>query len=217
VKEGTVVVAETERLVIRALSAQDVPVLAVALADPSVMRYSLRGVLSEAQTAEFIEWCIGLYRERGYGPWALVEKDSEALAGFCGLSPELIECTEEVQVGYRLAPQFWGRGLAAEAVAEVLTLGLQRFSLPAIAAIVEPEHTASVRVLEKSGFKSFERKWFHGRNVRVYRQWPACAAPASHNSSCDPTGFPAGALESADQVGRSVDMELRSAPFGGAL
>lgn len=182
------VVAETERLVIRALSAQDVPVLAVALADPSVMRYSLRGVLSEAQTAEFVEWCAGLYRERGYGPWALVEKESEALAGFCGLSPELIEGIEEVQVGYRLAPQFWGRGLAAEAVAAVLILGFQRFSLPEIAAIVEPEHTASVRVLEKSGFKSFERKRFHGRDVRVYRQWPVRAAAVPHTSSCDPTG-----------------------------
>ena len=80
-KEGSVVIAETKRLVIRALSAQDVPVLAVALADPSVMRYSLRGVLTREQTAEFVEWCIGLYRERGYGPWALIEKDSKAAYG----------------------------------------------------------------------------------------------------------------------------------------
>lgn len=169
------VIAETKRLVIRALSAQDVPVLAVALADPSVMRYSLRGVLTREQTAEFVEWCIGLYRERGYGPWALIEKDSKALVGFCGLSPEVIDGAEEVHIGYRLAPQFWGHGLAAEAVKSVLVLGFQQFALPLIAAIVEPEHTASVRVLEKSGFKSFERKRFHGRDVRIYRQWPACA------------------------------------------
>jgi [ribosomal protein S5]-alanine N-acetyltransferase len=172
-KEGPVVIAETRRLVIRALSVHDVPALAVALADPEVMRYSVRGVLTEEQTAEFVEWCIGLHRERGYAPWALVEKASEALAGFCGLSPERIDGAEEVHVGYRLARQFWGRGLATEAVQEVLDRGFQRFALPAIAAIVEPAHTASVRVLEKSGFTSFERKMLHGRDVRVYRQWPA--------------------------------------------
>lgn len=157
---------------IRPLAEADASKLAPMLADPEVMRFSVGGVLAEAQTRAFVRWCIGLYRERGYGPWALVNKACGALVGFCGLSPETVAGAEEVHVGYRLSRRFWNQGLATEAVREVLAHGFERLALPTIAAIVEPEHVASVRVLEKAGFRSFECKLFHGRQVRVYRQRP---------------------------------------------
>lgn len=190
------VIAETRRMHIRTLSASDVPELAAILADPEVMRHSVRGVLTECQTREFVDWCVSLYRERGFGPCALVKKQSEALVGFCGLSPESIDGAEEIHVGYRLGQQFWRQGLATEAVSAVVASGFRQHALPVIAAIVEPEHIASVRVLEKSGFSTFEQKVFRGRQVRVYRQQLG-DVPAAHNNSFNPTGFSADAPKSA--------------------
>lgn len=163
------VIPETTRLSIRPLCLEDVPELALALGDPDVMRYSIRGVLTEVGTQEFIRWCIGLYRDRGYGPWALVEKASGALVGFCGLSPETVDDVEEVHIGYRLARKFWGKGLATEAVRAVLDHAFARQDIESVIAIVEPDHSASIRVVEKAGFGTFECKPYHGREVRIYR------------------------------------------------
>lgn len=123
------VITETSRMLIRQLTFEDVRELAVILADPEVMRHSIRGVLTEEDTRGFISWCTGLYERCGYGPFALEEKASSALIGFCGLSPETVAGVEEVHVGYRLACRFWGKGLAAEAVRAVIACGFQQQGL----------------------------------------------------------------------------------------
>ncbi len=172
--------AETSRLSIRELTTADVPELASILGDPNVMRFSIRGVLSYGDTRKFVEWSTSLYAERGYGPWALVEKTSTDLVGFCGLSPELINGVEEIHIGYRLAHRFWNQGLATEAALQVLAHGFEMKSLESVVAVIEPEHIASLRVAEKAGFKDFVRARFHDRDVRIYRktstQWHAADA-----------------------------------------
>ncbi|SEP18525.1 Protein N-acetyltransferase, RimJ/RimL family [Aquisalimonas asiatica] len=141
------------------------------LADPEVMRHSIRGVLTEEDTRGFISWCIGLYQRCGYGPLALEDKESSGLIGFCGLSPETVAGVEEVHVGYRLAQRFWGKGLATEAVRATVMDGFQTHRLGSVIAIVEPGHPASCRVAEKAGFGSIQRQQFHGRDVLVYRRF----------------------------------------------
>nr|WP_281171849.1 GNAT family N-acetyltransferase [Aliagarivorans taiwanensis] len=63
-----------------------------------------------------MDWCLTCYSSHGVGPWALVEKETGELIGFCGVGPELIAGVEEINLGYRLAQKFWNRGLATEAV-----------------------------------------------------------------------------------------------------
>lgn len=62
---------ETERLIVRKLSHQDVPVLTTILSDPEVMRFSVRGVCDEAATLKFVDWCLDSYASHGTGPWAM--------------------------------------------------------------------------------------------------------------------------------------------------
>jgi [ribosomal protein S5]-alanine N-acetyltransferase len=181
------VVAETNRILLRELTLDDVPQLALILADPDVMRYSVRGVCTEEDTRQFVEWCIALYRDSGYGPWALVEKASSALVGFCGLSPELIDGKQEIQIGYRLARKFWGQGLATEAVSRVLAHAFEHERLGSVVAIIEPGHEASARVAEKAGFRAFVWAHYHDREVKVYRKTLAEWNEASHNHSLNPT------------------------------
>jgi len=162
-------ITETERLLIRELGEGDTPALSKILGDPSVMEFSRNGALSEADTAGFIEWCAGHYREHGYGQWALVEKSSGALIGFCGLSRTTVDSVDEVEVAYRLARAHWGRGLASEAARAVLAQGFSELGIEAIVGIVSPRHLASIRVLEKIGFRSFSETRYSGWDVRVYR------------------------------------------------
>ena len=154
---------------VKELSSQDVPALTDILSDPAVMQYSLRGVCDEAATRQFIKWCMDCYSSSGFGPWALFEKTSGDLVGFCGVGPELVGEIEEINLGYRLARRFWGQGLATEAVRGVMQYAFEQKQCGSMIVIIEPEHVASVRVTEKSGFGDYTEREFHGRRVRLYR------------------------------------------------
>lgn len=168
---------ETPRLIGRPLTRDDLPALTAILSDPLVMQYSLRGVCDEQATGQFIDWCLECYAERGTGPWALVEKSSGELAGFCGVSPEQVGEVQELNLGYRLATRFWNRGLAVEAARGVLRWVFCQWPLASVVVIIEPAHGASLRVAQKAGFSAFREIEFHQRPVRLYRmtgqQWQA--------------------------------------------
>lgn len=173
--ESIVLIGETERLLIRPLSLDDMPALAEILSDPDVMKHSVRGVYDEAATHKFIQWCLSCYESHGVGPWALIDKASGSFIGFCGVAPEAVGEIEEINLGYRLAKRYWGLGIATEAVRAVLAYALSNRAFKSVVVIIEPEHIASMRVAQKAGFNSFQNQQFHGREVRVYRitreQW----------------------------------------------
>lgn len=169
-------ITETGRLIVRCLEYQDAPELTDILSDPEVMKYSVRGVCDRAATVRFIDWCRSCYEAHGLGPWALIDKSGGDLVGFCGLGPEPVGDVEEMNLGYRLARHYWGRGLATEAVRAVLAYGFGSRSVESVTAIIEPENRASIRVAEKAGFSHYQGAEFHGRSVRLYRlsagEWP---------------------------------------------
>ncbi|WP_460422907.1 GNAT family N-acetyltransferase [Pseudomonas sp. ZL2] len=160
---------ETPRLLVRELSRQDLPALTAILSDPEVMKFSLRGVCDEQMTGAFIDWCVQCYANYGMGQWALVDKASGELVGFCGVSPEQVAGVQEASLGYRLAMRYWRQGLASEAVKGVLEYVFSQQQQPAVIAIIESANVASLRVAQKAGFNAFDTVQFHGRPVRVYR------------------------------------------------
>ena len=180
-------ICETERLIVRRLSLEDVPALTEILSDPKVMKHSVRGVCDEAATSRFTEWCLACYESHGVGPWALVDKISSELIGFCGAGPEMIVDVEEINLGYRLARHHWNQGLASEAAKAVLNYVFSKSLFNSVVVIIEPEHVASLKVAEKAGFSSFNVVEFHGRPVRLYRltseKWEALHSNAMHAAS----------------------------------
>jgi ribosomal-protein-alanine N-acetyltransferase len=88
----------------------------------------------------------------GYGRWACNLKETQAVIGFCGL--KYLTDLDEVDVGYRFLPEFWGRGLATEACAASLEFGFTHLRLNQIIGLVLPGNTASTRVLEKVGMQA---------------------------------------------------------------
>lgn len=178
-------VTETERVKIREFESHDVQALSKILSDPDVMEFSSKGPLNEADTTGFIEWCIKSYQKYGYGQWAVIEKESGKLIGCCGLSHANVDEVDEVEIGYRFDKEQWGKGLASEAASGVLAHGFDTWMIESIVGIVAPRHRASIRVLEKIGFRAFSETRYCGWDVRIYRL--SQKDQKSYNTSLQPT------------------------------
>ena len=129
------------------------------------------------ETCERLAGYIELWREHGFGPWAVVDKASGELLGHAGLQP--LEETGEVELAYYLGRSGWGRGLATEAADAAVRFGFERVRLGRIVAVVRPENSASQRVLEKIGFAYDHDGRHYGADVQVWKRERALAEETS--------------------------------------
>ncbi|MDA0832158.1 MAG: GNAT family N-acetyltransferase [Planctomycetota bacterium] len=160
---------ETARLSFREFVDDDFEAFHAICSDPLVMRFVREGVpWTSEQTQDCIDTARRLVRELGYCRWGVIHKDDERLIGFCGYVP-----TEGVpEIGWRLAKEYWGCGLATEAAKNVLSFGLTTLQMPRIIATVQKRNHASRRVTEKLGMtfeSAFERL---GNEVLLYSITP---------------------------------------------
>ncbi len=149
-------IIETERLCLRPFIVDDAPAIYALNSHPEVVRYTGESVFSDMEEAAQLirERILPDYARHGFGRWAMVDKDSAAIIGSAGLKH--LDDLGEVDVGYRLLPAYWGRGLATEATCALVDYGFRELHLSRIIGLVDAPNIASIRVLEKSGFK-FER------------------------------------------------------------
>jgi ribosomal-protein-alanine N-acetyltransferase len=145
---------ETPRLRLRPFTLAGLDDLHQLFSDPEVMRHVGDGVFTRAQTEANLARMIGHWERLGFGMWALHDKQSGRFVGRCGIKP--LGDTPEIELGYTLHREFWGRGLAAEAARASLRLGFEAAGLPRIVAIARPENLRSRRVMEKVGMR-YER------------------------------------------------------------
>ena len=147
-----VTIVEAERLRLRRLRPSDAAAMDQVFTDPEVMRFS-DGVKSPAWVRDWLDSSEQqFYEPWGFGPWAVVERSSETVLGYCGLFrfPD-IDGVPEIELGYRLARAHWGRGFATEAALAVRNYAFETLRLPRLVALVDPANTASIRVAEKIG------------------------------------------------------------------
>ncbi|MEM6518392.1 MAG: GNAT family N-acetyltransferase [Cyanobacteria bacterium P01_C01_bin.70] len=163
------VLLETERLILRHFQRSDVHQLAPILANAEAMKFSRTGTLSTLQTQAKLDGFMAAYEKFGFGKWAVIFKNTDALIGYCGIAVELVDGVDERELGYRLAPEFWHLGLATEAALATVQHAFKQLRFPYVLGIVEPVNTASVRVLEKVGMKHERETIFYGAEMAVYR------------------------------------------------
>lgn len=144
---------ETARLVLRQWSPADADELAMVFAEPEVWRYPFRRGLSFAESQQFLDRQLDHWATHGFGSWAAEIKADGRLIGYIGLSTPswLPQVLPAVEVGWRLHPQFWGKGLATEGGRASLQYGFEVVRLDRIISIFDPENVASGRVMEKIG------------------------------------------------------------------
>jgi [ribosomal protein S5]-alanine N-acetyltransferase len=167
---------ETPRLILRPFRERDLDRLAELMANPDFMRFSL-GVFSREQTASFLEKLIDWDRRGLPSQFAAIHRDDNRVIGYCGFFHQPLDETNEIEIGYRLHPDYWGRGLATEAARAVRDHGFADLKLPRVISLIHPENLASRRVAEKNGMRLEKETVFRGFPTLVFainrEQWMA--------------------------------------------
>lgn len=148
--QKTMTVLETERLLLREWRPEDWLAFRPIATDPDVMRYITDGVAwTDGQIQRFVTRQINNAERDDFCLWKLVDKANARLVGFCGLQP--LGTTDEIEIGWWLARDCWGRGLATEAARSVVDFGFGTAKLARIVAIARPENNASRNIMHKLG------------------------------------------------------------------
>lgn len=142
----------SERLGFRNWRALDLKALAAINADPEVMRY-FPATQSSVQTGNFIQRMQHMFRERSYCYFAVDELSTGNFIGFIGLAYQEYSSpfNPAVDVGWRIARAYWGKGYATEGGQKCLQYGLNMLNMKAIYSVAPMKNQASIRVMQKIG------------------------------------------------------------------
>jgi RimJ/RimL family protein N-acetyltransferase len=143
---------ETKRLLLRRWKAADREPFARLNADPRVMEFFPR-CLSRDESHQAVENIERNIEERGFGFWAAELVETRTLVGFIGLSVPSFEAhfTPCVEIGWRLAAEYWNRGLATEGATAVVRYAFDVVGLGELVSFTAEINMPSRRVMEKIG------------------------------------------------------------------
>lgn len=145
---------ETSRLRLRQWREVDRYVFAALNADPRVMEF-FPAPLSRAASDALMDRCQSLIAQRGYGLWAVELIETRELIGFVGLhvpAPDL-PFSPCVEIGWRIAFQYWNKGFATEAADSVLRVGFECLGLHEIVSFTTVNNRRSRAVMERLGMQ----------------------------------------------------------------
>ncbi|AUH44914.1 GNAT family N-acetyltransferase [Streptomyces sp. CMB-StM0423] len=155
---------ETERLVLRPLTTEDVDAFVALHADERVNRFV--GAYTPEQARARLATIERQWAERGHGLCAVELKSSGEFIGRVGLN--YWEELDEVELGWTLAAESWGHGYATEAAGACLEWGFATLEEEYFISLIRPANTASARVAERLGFEPRREETFMGHGVTVW-------------------------------------------------
>jgi RimJ/RimL family protein N-acetyltransferase len=179
----------TGRLIIRPFTPADFEAIHAAWSDPAVMG----PIPSQAYDREQ-SWArlTGKFRHQarhGFSKWAVAEQATGTVIGECGV--HYLEDGPDIELGYKLARAYWGKGFASEAARACLDWALAERP-ERVVAIVDPANIRSARILSRIGMVQ------DGTFSRCGHTWDfyvanRCRAPAD-TTEAQPLGADAGHL-----------------------
>lgn len=159
-------ILQTKNLIIREFTHEDLESFASLLGNKQVMEFSIAGPLSREQTRVYLEKVLAHYAQHGFGLWAVVYQ--EKLIGYAGLMRQSIDGEELVELGYRLDPSCWGKGLASEAALAISHYAFEVLLLDRLISIIDPKNNRSIAVATRLGMHHWKDAKFHGIPVQIY-------------------------------------------------
>jgi [ribosomal protein S5]-alanine N-acetyltransferase len=143
---------ETERLLLRPISADEADFLHRISNEPSVRLYLWDNhPVSEATIKGFIAQSDHMFSKEKIGLFGIRMRGREDLLGFCGFVR--LAGMEEVELWYELTQEVWGRGLATEAAWACVRYAFEEVGMERVIAGADAPNIASLRVMEKLGMK----------------------------------------------------------------
>jgi RimJ/RimL family protein N-acetyltransferase len=156
----------TDRLILRLWRPSDLEPFAAVNADPCVMEH-FPNLLSRAESDERVARISQHFDQHGFGLWAIEVPNVAPFIGFAGLAITRFEAafTPCIEIGWRIAHEYWGRGYAPEAATASLNDGFERFNFHEVLSFTVPANQRSRRVMEKLGMTYSPAEDFDHPNV----------------------------------------------------
>lgn len=143
---------KTERLILRPWREEDLELFAALNADPRVMEYfpSVKTIQESTQEYNYIK---GSIEKHGWGLWASTLIGEDRFIGFIGLNNVGFKShfTPAVEIGWRLAYDYWNKGYATEGARAALKYGFEILNLEEIVSFTAVQNQRSRSVMEKIG------------------------------------------------------------------
>jgi [ribosomal protein S5]-alanine N-acetyltransferase len=164
------VIFETPRVILRQFALTDAALILHLNNQPDVLKYLHEPPLNSIADAEKVlkDIIFPQYILYKLGRWAMINRNSHEFMGWCGLKlrPEL---DGEIDLGYRLLPEYWGRGFATETAVACVAYGFNQKKLAEITARAHIENGASLKVLQKIGLQYIKDEIVDDCPVKTYR------------------------------------------------
>jgi ribosomal-protein-alanine N-acetyltransferase len=143
----------TQRLALRWLTPADVPALYEVFSDPEVTRYWSSPPLADTAAAEALLAEIhDAFARRTLFQWGIARRSDDLVVGTCTLAG-LVPAHRRAELGFALGRRHWGQGYVAEALPALVEFAFGQLGLYRLEADVDPRNRASIRALERLGFK----------------------------------------------------------------
>ncbi len=136
---------------LRAIQASDTPALRTYLSDPEVIERTSYEVPTRREIDGLVQFYAHAFATRSAIRWAIAESAAKPIVGTCGLSA-FSEKHQRAELGYELAREAWGQGVATAVAARVVSFAFEELALHRVEATVMAGNARSERVLEKLGF-----------------------------------------------------------------
>ncbi|MBW4662388.1 MAG: GNAT family N-acetyltransferase [Drouetiella hepatica Uher 2000/2452] len=160
-------VLETKRLILREMAFYDVDDLFEVLSDPEAMQFYPQP-FDRQMTQTWIERNVQRYTQHGFGLWALILKQTGKLIGDCGLIMQEVDGVDEIEIGYHIRCDLWGKGLATEAAQACRDYGFSQLGFDKLISLINPANIASRRVAEKNGMTLIKEIEWRDKPTCVY-------------------------------------------------
>ena len=160
-------ILETTRLILRPFQDEDIGRLAELMANRDFMRFSL-GPYTREQTQTVLQKFLSWDQAGLPSQFAIIFRSNNELIGYCGFLHWHIDGADEIEIGYRLDPDYWNRGLASEAAQAVRDHAFRDLTLPKVISLIHPDNVPSRRVAEKNGMKIERETVFRGFPTLVF-------------------------------------------------
>jgi ribosomal-protein-alanine N-acetyltransferase len=158
---------KTRRLSCVLFESGDVEAAFAWFGDPIVMRFTPTG---PDTSIEQTKARVASYEEHqtahGFSRWIILDRRLDQAIGDSGLLK--LQEYSRIDLGFRLAQSYWGKGLATEATSAWIHAAFDDFHIDRLTAFVHPENVASIRVLEKLAFHAQGRETIMGMNSILF-------------------------------------------------
>ncbi|MFD1356950.1 GNAT family N-acetyltransferase [Fictibacillus halophilus] len=146
-------IIETERLILRAVTKADAEDILLYLSDPDVVKHmGLEPFESIEDAHDEIAWYESIVKNGTGIRWGITLKEDGRVIGSCGFLNRVPKHFRS-EAGFELSKEYWGKGIASEALEAVVRYGFQHLELERVEALIEPANLPSQRLVEKAGFQ----------------------------------------------------------------